>query len=772
MTGRIAAVGALLLTLASNPLGTVSLPRHGSGALITVARGGDLTAYAHPLAGSLGPGFPLVGAGLPFGMASPGPATALPGGDDPVNYVGYSYQDPMIRGFALTHFDGAGIHIGGDLPIMATTGSVQSDPVQFASPFSHASEVARPGYYGVTLARYGIGAELTATTRVGLERFSYPPGHQDNVLLDVARDNAGIQQAVVHVDGDRELSGWVHSTAGAYTLFFTARFDQPFSGHGTAGPLSWASYPASATARTVTVRIGLSYTDAAAATLNLDQEAPPGRSFEAIAAAAHATWNAHLQDVVVSGGTRAKTVTFYTNLYRSMLEPTTFDDVDGRYLGFDGHVHALAAGHHHYTGLSLWDTYRTQTPLLDLVEPAVGHDIAVSLLDDADQNHGVIPRWVYANADYGIMGGDSATPSLASDVVDGVLSGTDAARAYAAVLRQATTLPPVFSREHLDAYLAKGFIGNDVTAIGASETLEYALDDAAVADLARRFGTPGEVAAFTARGAYWRNLMDPSGHFLRPRLSSGAWANPTSAGPVAVWSPLFQDGWQEGTGWQYLWSVPQDVIGLADAMGGKAASLRRLDHFFTAALDSPVVPAVPKTQEYASLFGVYYVGDQYTPANEPDLWAGWFYDWLGQPWKTDRVVRAMLSTYSGDPSGLPGNDDAGTMSAWYVLAALGIYQVTPGVATWELSGPTFPVETLRVHSGHTFSVTAPGTSAVRQYVTGANLDGHSLERPWLRQADIVDGGRLRVDMAAMPNRSWGSDPSAAPPSLTPGPLQP
>ncbi|MHB8329098.1 MAG: glycoside hydrolase family 92 protein, partial [Acidimicrobiales bacterium] len=445
-----------------------------------------------------------------------------------------------------------------------------------------------------------------------------------------------------------------------------------------------------------TVRVGLSYTSAAGAADNLAAEAPPSLSFDAIRAAATQTWNEHLHDVVVTGGSTATTETFYTNLYRALLMPSVLNDDDGSYLGLDGQVHQVAVGHEHYTNLSLWDIYRSQVPLIDLVEPAVAQDIATSLLADYDQNHEQFPRWVYANFDLGTMGGDSAMEVLATDLADGVLSGQEASTAYADLVH--ATTPPA-SSGNLGVYLDNGYIPFAGASDNrpSSETLSYAIGYGALAQVAQIYGTPAQVQQFSSLSGYWKNLFDPSDRFLRPRNSDGSWANPTSVGPESIFSPDSQDGWQEGTGWQYLWSVPQDVAGLTQAIGGRDATLSRLDRFFSTALQTGTAP-LPVAQVYDNEGGIYYVGDQYTASNEPDLWSPYYYDWLGQPWKTAKVVHSEMQTYNASPDGLPGNDDAGEMSAWYVLSALGIYQVTPGTPSWELTTPTFPLETIRLGS--------------------------------------------------------------------------
>ncbi|MBV9291513.1 MAG: GH92 family glycosyl hydrolase [Frankiales bacterium] len=749
----------------------------------TAARADDLTRWVNPLAGSLGAGFPTVAAGVPFGMATPGPATTTPAGDDPVNYIGYSYQDPEIRGFAVNHFSGAGVHIGGELPMMPTTRAVtSSNPADFASPFTHQSEVAQPGYYAVTLARTGTRVELTATPRVSAERYSFAAGG-GNVLFDVARDNNGVQSGSIRRLDDRDVAGTVvmHGD-NDQKLFWFARFDHPFSATGMwqgsslrpgathaagTGPGGWVSFPA--TTRTVVVRVGMSYVDARGARRNLESEAPDTRSFDAIRRAATAAWERRLSAVRITTSSTAQRQTFYTALYHSMLLPEIYDDHDGRYRGFDDRVHRVGRDAHHYTDLSLWDTFRTQTPLLTLVAPDVAHDVGISMLDDATQGGGVIPQWVYGHVDTGTMGGDSGTPTLATLVADGALTGRDALRAWRLVLHQATARPPVGPRDHLVDYLRHGYIPAQDDGIAAPLTLEYAVDDAAVAALAQRFGSRRQVRDFTRRAQSWKHLMDPATHFLRPRNRDGSWASPSHVGSAGrTFSPKLSDGWQEGTGWQWLWQVPQNAPGLAAAMGGRSTALSRLDEFFGTAASSAAVPAVPVVQDQASFFGVYYIGNQYTPGNETDLQAPWLYDWLGQPWKTQRVVHAESQVFNATPYGLPGNDDAGSMSAWYVLATLGLYQAVPGMPVWQMSSPMVPAATI-APAGHVLlRLRAPGAGPTADYVAAARLGNRPVHRDWLPDLSVRRGRLLSFTLASTVTaavRRWAARPSDEPPTI-------
>ncbi|MEA2273249.1 MAG: hypothetical protein QOI98_1957, partial [Solirubrobacteraceae bacterium] len=458
--------------------------------------------------------------------------------------------------------------------------------------------------------------------------------------------------------------------------------------------------------------------------------------------------------------------TFYTNLYRVLTMPSLFDDADGRYLGFDDAVHNVAPGEHHYTNFSLWDTYRTQTPLLTLIEPRLSHDLAQSLLSDADQNHGVVPRWTQANIDRGIMGGDSGTATLAEFVAAGALDHAGSQHAYDVLLHQATAVPPVWPRSHMDDDTVLGYVPAEDSDIAASLTQEYAIDDAALAGVARQLGDDAGAAMLEQRAGNWRNLMDPDRKFIRPRNRDGSWANPTSVGPLTTWDPDFSDGYQEETGWQALWVEPHDVAGLAQAMGGRSVALQRLQNFFTAALQHPASPVVPVVQQYSSFFGIYYIGNQFTPANETDLATPWFFNWLGQPWQTQKVARAELNVYNSRPDGLPGNDDTGTMSAWYVLASLGIYHAAPGSNAWEVSSPAFARAVVKRGTQGPLTIEAPGATSQVPYIHGANLDGVRLDRTYLSACELQSARTLAYTLSATPDKSWGTGAGAAPPSLS------
>jgi len=591
----------------------------------------------------------------------------------------------------------------------------------------------------------------------------------------------------LHVVGDRTLAGaMVEPRNGGYPVFFRAEFDRPFTGFGTwsgatvrdgsrdtVGTEDGAYLTFDTTADpTVAMRVGISSVDAAGAAGNLAAEAAAGTTTEALRARTHDAWNARLHDIEVTGRTTADQQTFYSMLYRALGMPALFDDADGRYRGFDDAVHRVRPGEHHYTDLSIWDTYKTQAPLLALIEPAVAHDVAVSLLDDYDQS-GQIPKWVDGNREYGIEGGDSGSAVVADAVSRGLLRGPEAARAYAALRDQATRVPPAGpAREHLDEIVSRGWVGFTTNSgRPVADTVEYAVDDAAILPIARRLGTPADAALFSQRAGGWRNLLypgsgstDPNRDFVRPRHADGTYADPDTQNGVTVpWSPLDVAGYQEASGWQATFGgVPQDVAGYARTLGAQA-TLDRLDTFFSSALsDAPY--GVPN----ANGENLLYYGNQYAPGNETDLPAPWYYDVLGRPESTSKVVRQVLNVFNGTVDAFPGNDDAGSMASWWVAAALGLYGgVAQGTATYAVNSPTFPHAVIHLGSpDRAVVVDAPAASVAAKYITALHLDAAALNRSYVTTCDLQPGRTLTLDLAATPGSSWATAPDSGPPSVS------
>jgi predicted alpha-1,2-mannosidase len=727
------------------------------------------------------------GPSLPFGMVQLSPDTG--------HALGYRWSHDRILGFSHTHLSGIGCRAMGDISVMPTTGAVrETRRERYASRFSHASESARPGAYAVTLDRYGVRAELTATTRTGWHRYTFPATDRANVLVDVGEGLAATRGSTVRVVGDRRLEGDVSGgafcgTRNRHTLRFVATFDRPFTAHGTwrdgathPGSSSsavlgrdrangaWVTFDARAN-RTVVARVALSYVGIAGADRNAAAEAP-GFDFDAVRARAAAAWDQALDRVRVDGGTREQRVSFYSALYRAQLTPTTFSDADGDYRGFDRLIHDTPDGRVQYANLSLWDTFRTQNQLLELIVPGVARDVQLSLLADARENGGWLPRWPMAYGETNVMTGDPATPFLVDGWSKGLLAGHEA-EAFQTLWRNATGVPPAanqtLGRVGNPTYLRRGFVpqdaahpakgGDDDLHQGASATLEYAAADCSLALMARGLGHTAEAAALARRAQSYRTIWDRRLGTFRPRTRQGTWVRPFSAssGP----------GFHEGGPWQYQWLVPQDMAGLVGLLGGRAAAARELDDFF-AHRELVADPAGTARGRWVTGPYAYYGQDRYNPNNEPDLHSPWAYAWTGQPWKTSDVVRAAQTLFVPRPDGLTGNDDLGTMSAWYVFSALGVYPVMSGARSYLLHAPLFPRAAVRLGGGATLAIEAPRAADPRaRYVQSVHVGARDWGRTWLSHDDLLGAGTLSYDLGTRAGAPWGTRTGDAPPSACP-----
>ncbi|HWG01916.1 MAG TPA: GH92 family glycosyl hydrolase, partial [Trebonia sp.] len=780
----VAAAAMLALGLSSAPAGAVS-----SRAGVQVGRPpSDPAALVQPLAGTAGGGGTFPGAAVPFGMVDLSPNT--PGAEG----GGYNYADPSTWGFGMTHLSGPGCSTMGDVVSLPTTDAVStvnlsSQPV----PFSHDSEQASPGYYSVLLGS-GIRAELTASTRTGWQRYTYPQGSQANVVVEPGADFHGVLNASIQVTGDRTLTGsatgygyfnyCTNRSYNKYTVYFVMTFSRPFTAFGAgngsaiaAGATSasgansgaWVSFGTSSDPVVIS-KTGISYVSAAGARANLAAET--GRSFDFGRVRARATraWNQLLRRVKVSGGSAAQQQTFYTALYHSLLSPNIVSDVDGRYMGFEGKVHrATGASAPHYSNFSLWDTYRTQAELLELVTPERIAPMMMSLVADAQQG-GWLPRWPYDSYYTNEMVGDPAAPVLADAIARGFLSPAQAHAAYQAMVHNATQLPlgqasdpvpynsPFQGRIGLAEYLDSGYVslgsqGGDQgdSSSAVSDTLEGGIADCSISLTASHLGYRADAQQFLARSQNFLNLLDPQAGFIVPRQADGSWLTP--------FTPTTQTGYREGSAWQYNWLAPQDVTGLVDGLGGRAATAAKLDQFF----GYPQLIASGTPQRPAAWGG----NASYNPGNEPDLQAPYLYDYLGQPWKTADVVDAAEQLYSTAPGGIPGNDDLGEMSAWYVMSSLGLYPMMPGDPFYSLTTPAFDqaVVTLQRpwYRAKHLVIDAPGASGGEHYVQSATINGAPLDAAWVSHRQISAGARLDFRLGAAPG-SWATAVSAAPPS--------
>jgi predicted alpha-1,2-mannosidase len=694
------------------------------------------------------------GADTPFGMVqwSPDTPSQNAGG-------GYEYTDTAITGFSLTHLSGPGCSVFGDFAMLPTTGTV-GDPSTTQQSFSHATETAAPGYYAVSIGNPAIRTELAVTPRSGLGVFTFPSSTQANVVVNPASNQAGVTDASIRIVGSNEIeasasSGFFCGMPDRYTVYYIARFDRPFASSGVAhdgrGPhaYGWATFDTTRN-QLVRVQVAISFVDVQGARNNLATEAKSW-SINTVRDNALAAWQAMLSRVEISGGTRGEQREFYTALYHTMLHPNLISDADGRYRGFDGNVHRVKPHHAEYANYSDWDIYRTEIPLIALLAPEQVSDMEQSLVDAYAQS-GWLPRWPLVNQPSSVMGGDSVDPVLAGGYAFGARD-FNVQSALQAMIKGATdtTSAPGYGwyleRPQSVEYQQRGYIPNYYTTSvspvpnGASETLEYALDDASIAAFARAIGNRAVYARFLPRADNWTTVFDSQTGWIAPRNGDGAFLQ-TSIGESG------QSGFQEGNAAQYTWMVPQDLPGLISGMGGDAAAVSKLDTFFSqlnADQDKP----------YAWM------------GNEPSLGSPWTYLAAGEPWRTQAIVRTVMTTlYMDTPDGIPGNDDLGTMSAWYVWSAMGLYPQFPAMRELDVGSPLFSHIIIHAPDGPTITIDAPAASDTTPYVSALRVNGRPTQHTWV--ALPMHGAlHLAFDLASSPNQSWGSGRSDAMPAFAP-----
>ena len=760
----IAAAGALTLLSALLALTQAGLSAVGAGAQSSppgAAAVVDPAALVHPLdgtgTGSVNPGtvgeFP--GADVPFGMLqwSPdtSPDTVQAGG-------GYDYADTRMNGFSLTHLSGTGCPSYQDVPILPTVGTLGSDPRTTVDTFLHRDERAVPGTYHVQLGPDHIGTTLAVTTRTGISGFTFPSGTQSNVLFKVADSANPVSAARVRLVGDDEVEGQVTSgqfcqTGTNYTVHFVALFERPFSSAGTwdaAGAFRGSTECTGTTCgafvtfdtrseRSVTMKVAISFVSITDALQNLRAE-DPGWSISQVSAQARAQWNNVLRRIAVQGGTSAEQHTFYTALYHSLLFPNVVSDVNGRYPGGDGRAHTTARGREQYANFSEWDIYRSEIQLESVLVPDRVGDMVQSLVDDAEQD-GWLPKWAIVGGDESQMNGDSADPIIADAYAMGVRN-FDVDAALKAMVKGATQNETghglEIERQYLSQYLSQHYVNAgslDLTSIdyslGGSVTLEYAIDDFSIAQLASADHHTSLASMMLRRASSWEYLFNPATGFIQARGSDGSFP-PGQAFEASQLEPGGQTGFEEGNAVQYTWYVPQDFAALASLMGGDNAAATKLTTFFTmlnASRDAPY--------DWSG--------------NEPDEWAPWAFDYFGRPEKTQGTVRAIVDEeYADGPVDEPGNDDLGAISSWYVWGALGLFPVTPGVGNLELASPLFPRVTITLPDGHRLTELAPGAAASRPYVRALPRHRSQLDRFLAGLRGYPSVGRRGVGPAMAP----------------------
>jgi len=681
--------------------------------------------------------------------------------------VGYGYARPTMIGFT-----GGGSTYGARAApmIMPVVGDWTMPPDYAQSYYDKASEKASPGYYAVDLATFHTRVELTVTQWTSLMRFTFPASHRSNVVVNLRRAGGNVE-----VIGDRTLRG-VATMGGRKEYdsdgpWFAAEFSRPFASFGTfhaeqdernrglgnedvqAGRRTVSGNYAGAyvtfdtqAGEQVLVRIAHGHSvEEAEQRL---RAAGTDWDFERVHAQARAAWAQLFDRVEVSGGTPKQRTLFYSTLYHAFASPRLIARKGDHFTGADGK--AQVAGYDRYGPVPFWDTGRNQITLLMLLEPQVVQDIMRSELDRARETG-------YMNTSFH---GDHAVFLYDGAWQRGI--SFDYAAVYEYLRKNATD--PNGPRGYLAEYVKNGWIADIIPPgnpsppyaggkAGAATTLEYAWDDHALADIAKRLGKTDDAQMFMHRAANYRNVFDPSVGFMRGRTDDGKWISPFDPG-----EPYYNFMMKEASGWSTLWLVPHDVQGLMGLLGGRDAFNAKLDAFFSTPYEAKGV-----CRDCTGLIG------QYVQGNQPDQQAAYLYAWSGQPWKTQALTRRILDDmYGSDATGyaFPGMDDQGSTSSWYVLSAMGFYPVDPSSPDYILGSPIFDRVRLRMGNGKIFEIVARNNSAQNMYIQSATLNGKPWNKPWFSHADIAKGATLVLTMGPEPNKAWGADPQDAPRSMS------
>lgn len=756
----------------------------------------------NPLIGTSGMGHTFPGACAPFGAVQLSPDTdTIPhnvnGEYQPKTYdycAGYRYDDPTIVGFSHTHLSGTGHSDLGDLLIMPQTGALQLNPGTRDNPdggyrqrYSHETEQARPGYYEVTLADNGVRAQLTATPRVGVHCYTFPQDAEvQRIVLDLTHGiynyDSKVLWSSLRVENDTLLTGYriTQGWARANYTYFAITFSRPIKNYGyrdrrkepymgfwgkldrthnfpDIGGRSVVAYfefggEASGESKEVSsveelvVKVALSAVSAEGALKNLQAEVG-GKSFDQVCQETKAAWERELSTIFVEG-TDDQRAMFYTSLYHTMINPSIYSDVDGRYRGLDGAIHE-SDGFQNYTVFSLWDTYRALHPLLGLIKPDRNTDMVRSMLAHQQQsvNH-ILPVWSLMGNEGWCMTGYHAV----SVVADAVVKGAPLERQAVLDALKATATWTRFPG--LEAYMQHGYAPFDHDGTAASNTLEYAYDDFAVYAASKALNDKPMADAFEARAGYYRNTFDPRTGFATPRFADGRFKD--NMDPLQTYG----EGFIEGNSWNFSFHVPHDVFGMMEAMGGEAVFRQRLDELFSMHLPEKYYEDNEDITEDCLVGG-------YVHGNEPSHHVPYLYAWTSQPWKTQEWLRTIMNKmYRNDIRGLGGNDDCGQMSAWFIFSALGFYPVCPGTDQYVIGAPYIPYADVKLPNGKHIIVKAPKVSDRNRYVKRLLLNGKPYPHLFLTHRQLTEGCELEFEMSDKPNHQRGLKLEEKPFSLT------
>jgi putative alpha-1,2-mannosidase len=736
----------------------------------------DYTQFVDPFIGTGGHGHTYPGAVVPFGMIQLSPDTRLTGWD---GCSGYYYTDTIVYGFSHTHLSGTGIADYCDVLFMPTTGQPQFKNTDYLSGFKKKNEISTPGYYKTHLDKYNIDVELTATARVGVHRYIFPKAEQANIIIDLQHRDE-VLDSWIEVVNDHEIRGFRRSRSWAQdqSIYFYAKFSKPFKTYGIAANDHLQQGQTKLQGKNIKMfiqfdnpgeiiaKVGISSVSADGALKNLDTEVPDF-DFKRVQKEAKASWNTELSKIEVEGGApstaserepqsanqntgynsrnkqpkqkkqpdvdhaKIKQTIFYTALYHAMLAPNVYSDVDGQYRGMDQKVHT-ADGFNYYTVFSLWDTYRAEDPLLNLIDRKRTLDFVKSFLAMYEQG-GLLPIWPLASNETYCMVGNHSIPVIVDAYAKGIRD-FNAEEAF-------TTMKAAVNRNQfgLDSYRKNGVVLSDDEPESVSKTLEYAIDDWCIAQMAKMLNKPADYKEFIQRSQYWKNNFNNQNGFMQAR-ANGGWYTPFE--PTEI-----NNNYTEGNSWQYSFLAPQDIESLADRMGGKAAFEAKLDELFTT--DSKLTGR--EQDDVTGLIG------QYAHGNEPSHHMAYLYNFTDSPDKTQFYINKILKEeYSNQPDGLSGNEDCGQMSAWYVISSLGIYNIAPGQQQFQIGMPQFDKAVINLENGKKFTILNSGASinSGNIYMQGMNLNKKAYDKLYLNYDDIVNGGEFEVFTGRLPNKMF------------------
>ena len=747
-------------------------------ALALCASGADQTRlcdYIRPFVGTAGEeGNTYPGPSAPFGMMqlSPDTSSCLTNWN---TCSGYSYDDPTILGFSLTHLTGTGCPDLGDFLFMPQVGkpafvcgNADHPETGYQSTYSHAAESASAGYYRVKLEKSGVTTELTDGERAGILRFTFPASDEASIMVDLSHIIGPwkIAESRVRIEDNSTVTGFhlVNGWAKERYIYFAARFSRPFDdteivsagkpviyntyrfrSHREAAGTNlqfFAKFNATRAGEVIQVKVAVSAVSAADALQNLDSEIPDW-SFEKLRDATRARWDRALAKIEIEGTTTQKE-TFYTSVYHAMLAPNLFTDVNGQYHGFDEGIHT-AKHFTDYAVFSLWDTFRAENPLLALIDESHESDFINSLLVHYDQSvDHLLPMWELDGNETWCMIGYHAVPVIVDGYFKGV-KGFDVEHAYEAC--KTTAMNPDY--DSVARYAKLGWVPCDKEDESLSKTLEYAYDDWCIAQMARALGKTGDYNYFMKRSTYYKNIYDPAMGWMRAKDSNGNWRTPLD--PHIFGGGTNLDDVTEATSSQYSFFAPQDVPGLIELMGGREAFVAKLDSVFNAVQSQDFKDAL-STNDLRGCIGQYWHG------NEPSHHMIYLYCYAGHPEKAAKLLHQVVTTqYGNQPGSLCGNDDCGQMSAWYLFTCMGFYPVCPGSDYYVIGAPQIPQAVLHLSNGKKITMTARNISEANVYVQSVRLNGKNWDSPFLPYNELKRGGTIEFTMGPQPGR-WGTKP--------------